>query len=101
MFPVLQTDSLQSEPPVKPTAEEDGQGNEGLGGGSGSVWFVEAPKDEGAGVAVNPSRGPAPPSASTRSAFRLAGKPPPHTRPYGAPLSAGGGLCNTLQPGRF
>ena len=50
---------------------------------------------------MNPSRGPAPPSASTRSAFRLAGKPPPHTRPYGAPLCTGGGLCNTLQPGRF
>ena len=50
---------------------------------------------------MNPSRGPAPPSASTPSAFRLAGKPPPHTGPYGAPLSAGGGLCNTLQSGRF
>ena len=50
---------------------------------------------------MNPSRGPAPPSASTPSAFRLAGKPPPHTRSYGAPLSTGGGLCNTLQSGRF
>ena len=58
---------------------------------------------------MNPSRGPArPPHPHVPSlphcgpsAFRLAGKPPPHTRPYGAPLSAGGGLCNTLQSGRF
>ena len=58
---------------------------------------------------MNPSRGPArPPHPHAPSlphcgpsAFRLAGKPPPHTRPYGAPLSAGGGLCNTLQSGRF
>ena len=35
-------------------------------GSRGSVWFLEAPKDAGAGVGVNPSRGPAPPSAPTR-----------------------------------
>ena len=63
---------------------------------------------QGAGIGVNPSRGPAPPSASTRPlpsplwAIRLppGSEAPPHTRPYGAPLSAGGGLCNTLQSGR-
>ena len=49
---------------------------------------VEAPKDNGAGVGVNPSRGPAPPSASTRPlpsplwAIRLPpGREAPSTHP--------------------
>ncbi|XP_043756723.1 translation initiation factor IF-2-like [Cervus elaphus] len=107
---ILDNPSQQRNPQLRRRRRETRSLAEGPFGRKPGIGLVpKAPKDAGAGIEVNPSGGPASPPHPHApslprcgpSAFRLAGKPPPDTRPYEAPLSAGGGLCNTLQSGRF